>query len=237
MAYRTGSATSYSSTNQSTSTASVNSPVGVQQNDIIIILGFACAVLTSAYNISDSGDGFSAGNAVFGAGPAQGPNANLSWIYKVAGASEPASYTVNVGANNNNRVLICAAWTGRNTSSPIGINATTGPTAGTGSPVSFALTGGTASAGDDLIWVPLNNPVSGGAAWTNPSGFSSGLHVTSTTSPFPEGYFAYENNVSAGATGTLTGTETGVASDIFGVVISLAAAAAAAPLLMGQTLL
>jgi len=216
MAYRTGSFTTYSTTSQTTSTASINSPVGVQSGDIVCIFGFAHDN-SASYEISSSG--FTAGNNSLWSGAGQGPASTMSWIYKVAGASEPGSYTVTVGANFDIRMLICAAWTGRKGTTPVNVNSATAQ-AGSGTPVTYGLTGGTVSANDDGIWVASAG--TGNAVFTPPSGFTTGKSLNDNGTSGMTLYFAYQNAMSAGATGTLTGIETGTGTDINGFFISLA---------------
>lgn len=206
-----------------TSTMTVNAPAGVQAGDLVVIMGYAFGE-SSSYVISSSG--FTAGYSDEISGPALGPNCTLSIIWKVATGSEPSTYTVSIG-DAPEIFLIDGAWENRNTSSPFVIHVFTAAS-GSASPVTFNLTGGTADAGDDVIWAAITNGPSSAPSWTPPSSYTTGVAAYESSS-YPGAYFAYRNDVSSGATGTLSGTETGVGTDQIGFVISLAAAASGPP--------
>jgi hypothetical protein len=220
MAYRSGSVTSFTTGAQNTTTFSINSPVGVQQNDIIIIGGASDANGGQTWSSTGftSGDQLSQTTSI-----SQGPHATMGWLWKVAGASEPGSYTVTLSAGLfTDCEAFCAAWTGRNTTSPITANSQT-KTAGGGTPHTFALTGVTSAAGDDVICfvIAQQNATCAWTAPTNPSGMATLIALQSAT-PFGNAYAAYVNAVSAGATGTVNPVETGVGTDNIGFVFSLA---------------
>jgi hypothetical protein len=157
------------------------------------------------------------------------PTTHQSWgnaLYKVAGASEPTSYTVTLNAANF-ATTQTYVFTGRNTTSPFTASLGTVDGAAGTSPFSIALGGVTAAAGDDVLWVSglSNQSTYNGPSFTVPTGFTNSLTSTSTTS-FTTGVVgAVKANVVAGATGTLTGTFswTGGGSNSWGgYVISIA---------------
>ncbi len=165
MAYRAGSVTSFTTGAQNTTTFTINSPVGVQSGDIVIIGGASDANGGQTWSSTGftSGDQLSQTTSI-----SQGPHATMGWLWKVAGGSEPSTYTVTLTAGLfTDCEAWCAAWTGLNTNTPISANSQT-KAAGTGSPVTFALTGVTAAAGDDLICFPIAQQ-NATCAWTAPA--------------------------------------------------------------------
>jgi hypothetical protein len=166
---------------------------------------------------------------------------HLTILYKVAGASEPTSYTATLNSANF-AATGCWVFTGRSTGSIFtAVNsAVAGAVAAT--PLSIAITGVTAAAGDDVLWVSALSNSQGngypGPSFTPPSGLSNALTETSTTS-FTVGLVgATETGVTAGSTGTLTGTMayTGGGSNSWGgYVLSLAVAAGSSGNIVQQT--
>jgi hypothetical protein len=217
MAYRVSSAQSFTSGNQATTTFVVNSPVGVAAGDIVII---GVASTTNGGLATISCPGFTLGDSIHQAtGINQGPHCNMGWLWKVATGSEPSTYTVTGSlAPFTDLECWCAAWTGRNGTTPISANSQT-LAAGTNSPVNFALTGVTAAAGDDIIVFTIANQ-SATCAWTPPTGFTAGLSLQTAT-PFGNAFFGYKDGVTAGATGALGVIETGIGTDSIGFTIAL----------------
>lgn len=157
----------------------------------------------------------------------------MTYIYKTAGASESNSYVVTPNSSNWTTVQ---GWelSGRNTSSPFTFK--TNVTAAThASPLTIAPGGGTAAAGDDLLWlggVQGNNYTAFGIG--APSSFTNGL-ATHGSGSFSNGMVsAIEASVSGGSTGTISGTATwtGGTDDGGGFLLSVAAAPAATPVYM-----
>ncbi len=158
-------------------------------------------------------------------------------LYKVTGGSEAATYTFTSDHTNWQATQIFD-FSGRNTSTPF-TNAlgTTGPAAAA-SPLSIALTGFTATAGDDVLWCAGLGVQSYASTQTltvpsSPSGFGSGLVTQLTTTGFTPGIeSAVNQNFSGGALGTVTGSTSwsgGGNMDYVGYVISLAAASGGPP--------
>ena len=215
MAYRVGSAVATHTNSNSSTTVTVNGPTGVQAGDIILLIENSLGGTTSSV-MSCSGFTYVAGGQT--GGPAQGPSCTMAFLWKVAGASEPSTYSVTLNsANFNNYCVIAAAWTGRS-ATQVGASQFTA-TAGTGSPVSVTLAGVTAAAGDDLIFFACGNNGASNS-WTPPTGFATAINDIEPTSSWNT-YLAYKNNASAGATGSLVAVETGVGVDNIGMVIAL----------------
>ena len=129
--------------------------------------------------------------------------------------------------------VIAVAFSGRNTGGTLAAAKTfqTGTKDDTllGTPVSAALTGGTAAQGDDLLYLCCGDKahISNTWSWSTISGFTN----QDTESDFSDHTqnFQYQANVSAGATGTLTSTVTtgaGSLQGFGGVVIAVAAGVA-----------
>lgn len=152
----------------------------------------------------------------------------MDWLYKVAGGSEPTSYTF---TPNSSGWIAIQGWifSGRNTVAPFtAVNQNT-VAQGSVNALSIPLNGVTAGAGDDILWCggPGQESITN-FVFTQPSGFTNALNNTGGTGGFVVSNMgAVNQNVSAGATGTLTGSLTwtgGNSSDGAGAVISLAAA-------------
>lgn len=223
MSLRSGSITTFSSGAQNTTTFPINSPVGVAAGDLVVIFG--CS--TSNGNETWSSPGFTVGDTLNQTTSlSQGPHATMSWLWKIAGASEPATYTVTTSlALFTDCEAFCGAWTGRNTASPITASLQT-KTAGTGSPHTYALTGITAAANDDLVTfvIAAQNATMTWVDPTVPSGWGAGTSILTAT-PFGNAYLGHlDNFVAGGATGTVNPKETGVGTDNLGFVIAFAAA-------------
>jgi hypothetical protein len=143
-------------------------------------------------------------------------------LYKVAGGSEPTSYTVTPNAGNWCAVQIWD-FTGRNSAAPI--TAASANTIAQGSPpINIAVTGVTAVSGDDLLWFGALGNTGVSESFTVPSGFTNALNTSGATSGFQVSLAGcVQQNVASGATGTLTGSMTGSgASDAAGAIISIA---------------
>lgn len=220
MAYRTGSVQTFSSGAQNTTTFVINSPVGVQNGDIVIIGVFST---TNGGLTTISCPGFTLGDSIHQSTAInQGPHCNLGWLWKVA-SSEPGTYTVTASpAPFTDLESFSAAWTGRNTSATITANSQT-LAAGTSAPVSYNLTQVTAAAGDDLIAMVIANQDST-CTFTPAASFTTGVAIQTAT-PFGNAYFCYRDGVSGGATGAVNVLEqTGVGTDRIGFLVSLAQA-------------
>lgn len=112
------------------------------------------------------------------------------------------------GATTSNRDYVCQAVTlsGRDTAT-IAASAVKVQSTAQSSPASIDANGVTASAGDDLVFMAGGDPTDGSVTWagTAPSGYTE---KQDTARAWSWGYLATKENVSAGATGTVTATET-----------------------------
>lgn len=229
--------------NTSTSTSVVVTVSGIggtgpQLNDVVLFFmngggNFGNAALTPP-------SGFSAvpgiSSQLVGGAGSQGSVRVMCW-YKVAGASEPSTYTATSDTNDFQTAEVWV-YSGRNTSSPFTAVATTSNNATNASPITLAFTGLTAAAGDDIAVLFGNSNWNTNApsfSVTPPSGFAdSNVFFAASTAFTPPVLGFDEVNASAGATGTLGGTETfsgPTDASYGGYVLSLASggAAAAAP--------
>jgi hypothetical protein len=150
-------------------------------------------------------------------------------LYKVGGASEPSTYTITASATSGVIAADCNCFSGRNTTSPFTAVNQVAPAAGP-FPISVAIPGVTAAAGDDLLYLAADgaNKGSNTSALTAPSGFSGTLDTNATlAAAYTTVHSCNQTNVSAGATGTITGSITsasGANDNTGGFVISIAAA-------------
>src|ERR1700743_2427264 len=221
MALRPGSITTFVNGAQNTTSFPINSPVGVQSGDLVVI----CVSSTSNGNETWSSTGFTVGDTLNQTTSInQGPHATMAWLYKVAGGSEPSTYTVTSSlAVFTDCEAMCGAWTGRNTVTPITANSQT-KTAGGARPHTYALTGITSVAGDDLICyvIAAQNSTASWSGPTVPSGFNSTGIPLQTLTPFGNAFMSWCDNFAGGATGTVNPVFTGTGTDNLGFVIALA---------------
>lgn len=148
----------------------------------------------------------------------------VSSYWKLA-ASESGAYSFGISSSSQWRAFN-VRFPGRNTSSPITGSSLINVNGIAGTSQTYNLPTITAVSGDDFIWAAFGNSGGSGAVWTPPS--SPFAFTTRSANSFEGGgasaYLATSDNVAAGATGTVTGTEAGVSCDIGGVMIALAAA-------------
>ena len=219
MAYRGGAVAPAGGT-ESSITVTV-SGIGIQSGDIVVLFGVfgGGGTLTPTFPT-----GFS---AIPGLSTVNCNNQTMAAAYKVAGSSEPSSYTVTPGSNDY-LSLLCAVWSGRNTSSPFTAVATTVGTNTSSLPQTLSVTGLTAALSDDIgMFVGMAGTGNGQSySFTPPSGYSNGQISTAAVYYNPAAASATNLSVSAGATGTLGGSinASGGANTTYGgYVLSLAA--------------
>lgn len=114
-----GTATSATSTNTN---LTINKPTGVVSGDVMIV------------NITSNNGGtpsLSGWNSL-GTGIFNGSNLRATVLYKVAGGSEPSSYTFALGTGANNAIGTIIAFSGVDNTSPIDATGTIGLSAGNG---------------------------------------------------------------------------------------------------------
>lgn len=204
--------------------ASINSPPGVQTNDVVVLI--LLYATTPTITLPSGFADVTGSPHQFNVVSRNDSGYKMSVATRIAGASEPASYSVTWTGTYAWEGVTCA-FSGRNTTTPVTAAQTTSA-AGSASPVTVALTGITAVTGDDVLWLPTGSKNSATVpTWAVPAGYTNETQGDFTTAPYPHFDLAVDANVPSGATGTLTGTETGFALDQQGFVVSLAAAAGA----------
>lgn len=162
--------------------------------------------------------------------------------YLVATGSE-GTITIKVASSSHFYSVTARAYTGRGTANPFVVTPVqTGPVAQATGPITFSLTGLTANAGDDIVQFLGGGQASSTSdtfSFAQSSGFGNKvIEQAAATSFAPIQESADNTNVSAGATGTLTGTlnnTSGVQFGYGGYVISLAAHASSSGDIVQQT--
>lgn len=176
---------------------SVNT-IGIQQNDIVLLVGLqgGSGTLTPTFP-----SGF---NAIPSLSNVNVNGSTLFAAYKVATSSEPSSYTVTPG-NSSTGTLHCRVYSGRNTSTTFTAVASTGAQGPTTLPVTYNASAVTAAANDDVAAFYFTEPPNSSDTFTfgTPSGFANGLTSTSGTIWVPGAFSADHVNVSAGTTGSI----------------------------------
>jgi hypothetical protein len=204
-------------------TLAVTFPVTCNAGDIIILhvssggsssLTFSCPGYSAVTGLSNVGY--------------IGASGTLGALYKVAAGGETAA-TVTKSATADFMALQCNIFSGRNTTTPF-TGATTSAAQFGSSPQSIACGTITAAAGDDLLFLTGegNNVSNTSPTLTVPSGFANKLDTFSAVTNVPGANSCNHVNVSAGATGTITGSIAftgGANNDAAGYMISIAAAA------------
>lgn len=150
-----------------------------------------------------------------------GDTQTVAVFWKVAGASEPANYTVSNSGASGMSVSV-AAWSGGSGvldfSTIINPNSVTPP----GSPVSMPATGGNTTAANNLNvylgTVDWNS--SNAAAFTGPSGYTD--RAVHTPAAFANTYIGEQVQASVGATGSpaATGTLAGASGNYVAALLS-----------------
>lgn len=155
------------------------------------------------------------------------PDSQTGRLYDTI-ATGSDDYTWSYGVNNAGSLI--AAWSGRNTAAPRTFVQTTIDTTLNTSPISASFTGGTAVEGDDIaVFVSLDKDGSSDN-WTFSTITGYTQRLTDNTIQFITAHLQTQDNVSAGATGSLTSTitrNTGIAgSGYASVVVGIAAGSA-----------
>lgn len=213
MAFRAAAAAGTGSDN----TPTVSKPAGAATNDIALIFvtadvsGITCTTPTGFTAFTSNGQASPDGQGHFG-------------FWKRLDGSEGSSFSGGL-SQTSDWIAVCAVWSGRDTGNPPVATLTTPNTSSNASPVSVALTGLTASSNDDVAWFGALDSTASGTAWTfaPPSSYTE---ATDTANGWAAASLAYRDNVSSGATGTLTGTATGASGSagFAGYVVRIPAA-------------
>ena len=206
----------------STTNAVTVSGIGIQLDDVVILA--AVWVGTGATFTLPSGfatiPGLSNQNVA-------GTQTMMALAYKVATASEPASYTV-TSSSNNLSIVRCRVYSGRiftPTTSIFTAVSSTANTAGT-TPITYALTGVTAAASDDVVEFVANQYYQGNPpGFTQPPGYANSFLDQAGVTDVPILASCDYQGAPAGLTGTNGGRYTNASSGLAyaGYQISLAA--------------
>jgi hypothetical protein len=222
-AYR-GAASTVNATSGNSCVVTV-SGIGIQLGDVLLfIAGTANNSKTFTYPT-----GFSAVPGLSNINITSNGGGTIGVAYKIATSTEVSASTLTATTSDSPGWLACHVrdYSGRNTSSPFSAVATTATTAATGNPLNFTLTGLTAVAGDDVVSiVGINNATEATTYTTPPTGFANTALLDNGGNFNPNFAAADKVNVSAGATGSLTGSIAtfGGSYGYAGYVISLAVA-------------
>jgi hypothetical protein len=184
----------------SSATPSVPAPAGVQAGDIIIVKVNIDAV-SAAFDPVDLPTGFTEFDEFDTTFDGQ-----THWIgWKRTTGADTGSYTFGSVGTAGDWVAIASAYSGRHATNPPVISTRATGNA-TSSPASVAANGVTAVLGDDLEWVSSAdvNANGSGNGNTPPSTFTEPTNGDVENAWANLGC-AYKENVSAGATGTITG--------------------------------
>lgn len=213
----------------SDTTPTVTKPTGTASNDIVIAANtYDSSSLTNAWNNSLT-------NLRQDTNTLDGQRTASAW--KRAGGAEPSSYTSTINS--------AVSWaigalnlTGRSTSSDPEISSASVNNSGNSSPVTLTANGVTALAGDDLVWIAASDctDTAGPNVFTPPTGYTTRVDVEGA---FTRLMIATQDNVSAGATGTVSGSLTLSAGTAAWAaqLIRVPAAAGGADVLMSQACL
>ena len=145
-----------------------------------------------------------------GNGDLSGPDGQTVRILKMDAACTGSETTVQFTGQTQHSVVIIVTVSGRDTNSPITFCTNTQSTASNATPMSISATGGTAAAGDDLFLLAGFDPTASGdhlyALSSVTTGFAKAKEANTTT--WSSLAVWYKENVSAGATGSITATAT-----------------------------
>lgn len=211
-----GTANQVNTSTGSSATVTV-SGIGIQSGDIVLMFiadnGGTSNTLTST--------GFS---SVLASQSISAINSTIGILCKVAGGSEPSTYTASTTGSADLVSVQVRVYSGRSASCTPGASASTASSSGT-SPVADPLTGITAVSGDDVVafWMP-NYYTGISQSYTASSGFANAVLAWNAT--MFASSIASEDEVGAvsGATGPTGGTVTIGSSTInyAGYVLALA---------------
>lgn len=188
---------------------SVAVPAGVQANDDVILV-VAVDFSTATIEAGDWPTGFLELDEVQLTGDGQ----RVAVAWKRLTGADAGTYAIgdidNVGSGSTAGWVVQAiAFRGRHTTNPPVISTSATNNAANASPVTITANGVTALDGDDLLWIsaPDVRAAGIGNGHTPPSTYTEAEDQESTTDGgWANLSLAYKENVSAGATGTVSGT-------------------------------
>ena len=190
----------------------IDKPAGTLENDLIII-----ALADDWLNPSITWpSGFTQGSADFIALP---DSQLAAWAWKVAGASEPSTYTITASTQSfRNTAVVAFSFYGINSANPIVEYTKTTDTNGNTPPVSTSNTSVTLSTNDALVWLAIPDVTVAGAttSFTPPSGFTE--YVEYNPAAWVSISAAVKESNTSGATGSVSGTINSTTVDGVGYV-------------------
>lgn len=188
---------------QTVGTITLTKPTGTVSGDILIFV----VTQDDTTNTFTWPSGFTEFTASPQTSTADAQRMRGAW--KVAGGSEPANYTATSSVSADDFSAFLAAYSGRDTTTPI--NAISGNAqVGATSVASFDAAGVTTTAdGCDLLWIAGSDLVSSAQAetWGMPTGYTNQVTQTSGRNWFSL-TLGDKNQTTQGATGTVSGTDT-----------------------------
>jgi hypothetical protein len=198
MAFRSaGAATSVAS---SATSATAGAPAGFVADDILIL------ILSSDANASTPSPPSGFTQLTKDTFTTPDGQVIVIWWKRAVGSD---SLTVTGMSNVASKLLRCFAWSGRDTTNPPVMSASAVNQSSNASPTTLTANGVTALTGDDLFWFGgLDVNTSGAPTFTQPTGYTTQGVSTDTVDGFDIFGAATKDNVSAGATGTVSGTLT-----------------------------
>lgn len=178
-----------------------SAPAGLVAGDYLA--GFVVLDGITSDTITPPSGWTSRGSFGFAAGVPDGSRVEI--FDKIATGSDSFAWTTSV---NNAAILVVGAWSGRNGSFPRTFVGAPAPnTTANATPVSIALSSGTAASGDDIAFFGMLDLTVGTDTWgySPPGGYTE---RNDAQQAFASATLATLDNVSAGAVGTLTATGT-----------------------------
>lgn len=218
MAYRSSSSTTFTATSALTATA----PTGVASADRLL-------ALITQDTISPAITTATGWNGVISTADTSGPDAQTIELHEKKNASGSDSYNF-TSTTTDGAIVQVVCMSGRDNTAAAILSATINTTANA-SPLTATLTGVTALAQDDLVWMlAYDHTNSDNEAWATSavSGFTERHDVAGLN--WCDASTWTQDNVSAGATGNIAGTGTRTAgaggAGWGGFVVAVPAAAA-----------
>lgn len=195
MAFRSSSSNFGGGTNPS-----VSVPTGVATGDIILL---KCSIDASAA-VFDTAD-WPSGFTELAEGDITHDGQSFAVAWKRTTGADSGTYSFGSLGSTNDWVVICEAFSGRHATDPPVIGTVTTNNSANSSPITTAAPGVTAVDGDDMSWTAvtdLNNGTSVPAS-TPPTNYTERKDTGANWSYMTS---ATRDNVSAGATGTVSGS-------------------------------
>lgn len=176
-------------------------PLGVTVDDILLL---TLAMDGQSASVTTWPSGFEEIMQASVGGP-DGRTSAVAW--KRAGSSEPSTYVITMsGSSGADTLVTCSAWSDRDTTNPPTWSTANNVGTGSASPVTVNANGVTAVAGDDLAWFVFADTTGPAPSIAPPGGYTERIDTIGNN--FAHTAVATNDAVSAGATGTVSGTMT-----------------------------